>query len=275
MFKKPKFYTPPFPRIMNRILLCVCPRGYSFVAVTFLIILNQLLFTSCLTQKIELEFQQKKATVLLLIKPTKFVEKTKGINLLFTEYLQKAPADTVLLNIFTTYLQYQLDRYGYGSQTLYKTGDDISSLEKNQLSYSINLNELKIKEFKRRDTEKDEASGTIKTVKLRGIEISSQAELKAIGEFFPTREEKPSSAKAQSSKEESQEGEFMHTYGIKDWVLGDKDGSIKYKYEIKNLEDGVFQNLCLETAEKLAREIDFKLKQLYAIQKRKEKKSKK
>ena len=234
-----------------------------------------LILSSCLTQKTELEFQQKKPSVMLLIKPSKRVEKTKGINLLFTEYLQQSPADSILLHVFNTYLQYQLDRYGYSAQVVYSKDADQSFLEKNELSYSIELGELKVKEFKRRDTEKDEASGAVKTVKLRGLEISSGADIRAIGNFFPSLQEKPFTAKGSSSREETQEGEFKHSKGLKDLVLGDKDGSVKYKYEIKNLEDGVFENLCLESASKLAGDIDFAIKRIYSSQKRKEKQTKK
>ena len=238
--------------------------------------LSVLIFSSsCLTQKTELEFNKRKSEVMLRIKPAKRIEKVKGINVIFTEYLQKSPTDSVLLNVFNTYLQYQLDRYGYSAQVLFDPAADQSFLSKNDLSYSVDLSELKIKEFKKRDTEKDEASGTVKTVKLRGLEVSSEALVLSIGKFFPNETEKPSTPKGRASKEETQEGEFQHTKGVKDLILGDKDGSVKYKYEIKNLEDGVFENLCLNAASDLAREIDYSLKRLYAEQKRKEKKSKK
>jgi len=228
-------------------------------------VISVFLLASCVSSKTEKEFNEKRASVVLVVNEAKHVEKKTTLNILIPEYINHAPPDTTLLTIFNSYLLYYLDTLGY-KKLIIKNASFNGDLFKNEkLIYSVDVKDLPFKEYKH----KEEVGnvGETKTIKMRGIEVNPEADL-AIGITNLSADKDAIKAMANAYRDETQEGQFKKTYGVKDIVQDNKNGSIKYVYNVRQLEDGVFQNLCVDAAWKLATEIDYAVKRLYQRQKK-------
>lgn len=224
-------------------------------------IILALLMLGCVSSRTEKEFNEKKPDVVLIIGQAGAVEKKTAINVLVPEYINSAPKDSLLLAIFNSYLLYYLDDMGYKKLVIRNQNFYPDPFKGTEQIFSVQHNALPFKEFKHKETATDGANS--KTVKMRGIEVNPSA-LIAFGTDIPDAANKEAlTAKANALKEETQEGQFKQTVGIKDMVNGNNQGSVKYVYNVQHLEDGVFQNLCIESAASLAKEIDFTLKRIY------------
>jgi hypothetical protein len=227
----------------------------------FLFILPFLVLLSCVSSRTEKEFNEKRPDVVLIIGQANAVEKKTAINVLVPEYINASPKDSLLLAIFNSYLLYYLDDLGYKKLVIRNQNFYPDPFKTTEQIFSIQTNTLAFKEFKHKETATDGTNS--KVVKMRGIEVNPST-LIAFGTDVPNPADKQAmTAKANALKEETQEGQFKQTVGIKDMVNGNNQGSVKYVYNVQHLEDGVFQNLCIESAASLAREIDFTLKRIY------------
>ncbi len=216
--------------------------------------------TGCVSSKIEKEFEAKKPALVLVMDVSETVEKKKAITILFEKYINTAPADTVLLPLFNQYLMYSLFNLGYTSIAVKDKDFDPSALSGVKLVYTLNARNLVFKEYKIRENVSDGTNS--KTVKLRGLELSTAVQIKAgLRDTISTTDDVI--ARAEANKEESQEGQFEKNYGVIDLIKENKDGSIKYLYKVQKMDDGVFQNLCIKVATDLAKQIDYKIKLLY------------
>ncbi len=228
------------------------------------------LITGCVSSKTEKEFNDKRSEVVIILDESKLVEKKTAINILIAEYINSAPKDSTLLNIFNPYLLYYLDDLGYKKIVIKNerfNGDLYSGKE---LVYSVSVGSLQFKEFKHKETVSDGKPADDKTIKMRGIEVNPSA-LVVEGIDNAIGNKDALHVKANALREESQQGQFKQTYGVKDMVNGSTSGSTKYIYQVQQLQDGVFQNLCVEGAFKLSREIDYALKRIYQKQKKRKK----
>lgn len=232
------------------------------------IILLGILMSACVSSKIEKEFNQKKGDVVLIISGAKAVEKKAAVNVLVPEYINNAPADTALLNIFNPYLLYYLDKLGYKKLVIKNEFFRADAFGNEQMIYSVTAGPLSFKEYKHKENVSNGADS--KTVKMHGVEINPSAETASGISDVPVKDE-TIHVKANAYKNETQEGEFKQTYGVKDMIEGNKGGSVKYIHQVQQLPDGVFQNLCVEGAWQLASEIDYALKRLYSKDKKKNK----
>lgn len=234
----------------------------------FVMVLSTI-FTACISSKTEKEFNQKRPDVVVIIDQASFVEKKTALNILIPEYINTAPKDSLLLSIFNGYLLYYLDDLGYKKLVIRNQNFIADPFKNEALIYSVHVNDLPFKEFKHKETATDGTNN--KVVKMRGIEVNPSAAILFGADAVAPGNKDALTAKANSLREETQEGQFKQTYGVKDMVNGNNSGSVKYVYNVQHLEDGVFQNLCVDGAMQLAREIDFTLKRLYQKEQKKKK----
>jgi hypothetical protein len=235
-----------------------------------LFVASAFILSSCLSEKTITEFEAKKPEVLIVFSPAQQVEKKTGFTILFPEYMNNAPPDTQLLKIFNQYLMYQLDELGYKALIVKDASYSKELIKNSPLAWDICLQVLKLNEFKKREEVSD--GKTSKTVKMRGLEVSASASVRYIPDTIGTKGME-CIASGSASREESQEGQFKQTVGIKDLVKGNNSGSTKYLYNINHLEDGVFQNLLIDAAARMASDIDLSIKKIYKRKRKAEEKT--
>ena len=222
-----------------------------------------LTISSCVSTKVTDEFNSKKENkILLVIDKASEVEKKKEIGLLFTRYLDAVPSDEILLRTVNEYVPYELYNLGYKNviykEDLEKTKDNLAQFD---FIAEIKLKDFQVKEYKFKEQVSDSASGKTDAVKLHGVKTKLEASLFSLSSKSGDNYGK--NASASTSDDESQEGCFKNTVGVKDLINKNYDGSIKYKHTVTPLANGLFENQCTSVSYKLAKDISDKLLLVY------------
>lgn len=221
------------------------------------------LLTSCVSTKVTDEFNTKKESkILLVIDKATEVEKKKEIGLLFTRYLDAVPSDEILLRTVNEYVPYELYEMGY-KNVIYK--EDLEKNKDNLVQFDfiaeIKLKDFQVKEYKFKEQVSDSASGKTDAVKLHGVKTKLEASVFSISSKSGDNYAK--NASASRSDDETQEGDFKNTVGVKDLINKNYDGSIKYKHTVTPLANGLFENQCTSVSYSLAKDISNKLMLVY------------
>ena len=235
---------------LNRIInLCLCS--------TLICILN-----SCISSKLTKEFNAKKPSFKLIYSPVSKVEKKKSFGLIFTKYIDNAPNDSILLYYTNQFTLQNLHELGYSNIII-----EDNQMRNNFWSatdtfcYKIKLDYLTFKESKYHESVIDSSSKTNASVKLREVQS------KLSGSIFPVQNsgnvDFTQKIFGEASQSESQEGKFENKMTIQDIINNNKNGSIKYDYNVNRLGDEIFVLLCWQTASAMANDIDIKLKQIF------------
>lgn len=229
---------------------------------------------SCVSTKILDEFNSKKESkILLVIDKVDQVEKKKEFGLLLTRYIDSAPDDATLIRTVNEYVPYELYNLGF-KNVIYKEDLAINKDKLSQFDFiaEIKLKDFQVKEYKFKEQVSDSASGKTDAVKLHGVKTKLEASIISLtSKSGDTYEKKVNASK---SDEESQEGEFRNTIGVKDLINKNYDGSIKYKHTITPIANGMFENQCTSVSYSLAKDISDKLVLIYQNELKDKKKNK-
>lgn len=213
-----------------------------------------ILLSSCYTRvKPPVDYTEFRKSQKITLKLPEEIKRSKGFFVVFPQYVNQEPTDSVAIIYFNSQLMGQLRIFGYGEIILQNGTNDTVIPRVDSANTIISFNSISIFESKEKETVTEPTSKTEDYVNLKSI----TAQIHGVATTKKNVKEKYKSQNVfgQGTEKETYTGNWEYSRSLVDLAVG-AEKSWRYRASVKSMPSDVIYTILDEMAQNTAKSID-------------------